>query len=215
MHDLRQLTIFAQAARSGSFTVAAQILNCTPGAVSKSVARLEQDVGIRLFNRTTRQLSLTTEGEAFRDAVFKSLEKLDRADDVAARARDCVDGMVRIAVGGSFGKSQVLPALFHLLNEHRELNFEIACSDDAGDLIANGFDLAIRCGAPQDSRYICRKLLSLPLRLVASAGYVERFGAISHPSDLNNRECINVRYGDAICTWRFTPPPNSGEKTVE
>lgn len=215
MYDLRHLTIFAQAARSGSFTVAAQILKCTPGAVSKSVARLEQDIGVRLFNRTTRQLGLTKEGFAYYDAVCRSLDELQRAEDVVSNALDKIEGVVRIALGGSFGKTQILPSLLQLLNRHRGLDFEIACSDDVGDLVGNGFDLSIQCGVPQDSRYICRRLFRYSLKLVASAGYVERYGAISHPSELLQRDCVNVRHGDVTCGWRFTPSSGPARSAVE
>lgn len=211
MHDLRQLKIFAQAARSGSFTVAAQVLQCTPGAVSKSVARLEQDIGVRLFNRTTRQLGLTKEGMAFYDAIFRSLAELERAEDVVSNALDKIEGVVKIAVGGSFGKTQILPSLLHLLNLHPDLDFEIACVDEVGDLIGNGFDLSIQCGVPQDSRYICRRLFRFSLKLVASAGYVERHGVPAHPSELLQRDCVNVRHGDLACGWRFTPAFGAGK----
>ena len=214
MHDLRLLAAFAQAARSGSFTVAAQILHCSPGAVSKNIARLEQEVGIRLFNRTTRRLSLTEEGSEFFYAVQRSLDELQRADDIVAAARDHVEGVVRLAVGGTFGKTHVLPALARLMERHRALNLEIAFSDDPGDLISRGYDLAVRCGAPQDSRIICRRLISLPLKLVASPGYVERTGLPSHPYDLFRRDCINVRHRDANCAWIFVPSTGAGTAAV-
>src|SRR6218665_4140746 len=110
MHNLRLLTVFAQAARSGSFTMAAKVLHCTPGLVSKSVAQLEQDAGIRLFNRTTRRLNLTQEGAEFYNAVRLGLEQLERADDVSAAARNQVDGLVRLAIGGAIGKTPGAPA---------------------------------------------------------------------------------------------------------
>ncbi|SCW59721.1 DNA-binding transcriptional regulator, LysR family [Sphingobium faniae] len=203
MHDLRLLSAFAQAARSGSFTGAARVLRCSPGAISKNVARLEHDLGIRLFNRTTRQLSLTEEGAAFHAAISRSLAELERAEDIAAAARGTVEGTVHAAIGSTFGKSQLLPRLPRLLERHPLLRVEIAFSDDCGDLVANGHDLAVRSGAPDDSRYICRRLHSLPLKLVASAAHVERHGAPTHPEDLLRRNCINVRHGDAACSWLF------------
>src|SRR6218665_1152061 len=203
MHNLRLLTVFAQAARSGSFTMAAKVLHSTPGLVSKNVAQLEQDAGIRLFNRTTRRLNLTEEGAEFYNAVRLGLEQLERADDVSAAARNQVDGLVRLPIGGAFGKTQVLPALSALLNRHQSMRLEVAFSDEAGDLISHGFDIAVRCGAPQDSRLICRRLVRLPLKLVASPSYVERHGQIMHPQDLLQRDCINVRHGTEYCAWTF------------
>ena len=210
MNDLRLLAAFVQAARCGSFTGAAQVLRCSPGAISKNVARLEQDLGIRLFNRTTRQLSLTEEGAEFCEAVSRSLSELSRAEDIAANARGAVEGLVRLSIGSAFGKHQVLPALARLLDRHADLRLELAFCDDPGDLVANGHDLAVRCGAPDDSRYICRRLCSLPLRLVASAGYVERHGAPLHPHDLTRRDCINVRQDHADCGWLFVPRAGDG-----
>ncbi len=214
MHDLRLLAAFAQVARSGSFTAAAQVLRCSPGAISKSIARLEQDVGIRLFNRTTRQLCLSAEGEQFYAAVRRSLAELERADDVALTARNKIEGVVRVILGGAFGKFQVLPALTRLLERHPGLHLDLAVSDDPGDLVARGYDLAVRFGTPDDSRYICRRLRRLSLRLVASPGYIERHGAPTHPSELERRDCINVRHGDHNCSWSFVPPPHLGKQTV-
>lgn len=203
MHDLRLLSAFAQAARSGSFTGAARVLHCSPGAISKNVARLEHDLGIRLFNRTTRQLNLTEEGAEFYAAISRSLAELERAEDVAAAARGRVEGTVRASMGGTFCKFQILPRLPRLLERHPLLKLELAFNDDSGDLVANGHDISIRVGAQDDSRYICRRLHSLPLTLVASSGYVERHGAPTHPDDLLDRECINVRHGETECGWDF------------
>lgn len=214
MHDLRLLNTFAQAVRSRSFTTAAQVLKCSPGAISKNIARLERDIGVRLFNRTTRQLSLTCEGQQFYDAVTRSLTELERIDDIVAHARGRVEGVVRLAIGAAFGKLQVLPALTRLLDKHRGLTLEVAFSDDPGDLVAHGYDLAVRCGKPDDSRYICRRLCGLPLMLVASPGYVERYGMPTHPSDLDTRECVNNRHGEENCSWIFTPPAGSADEPV-
>lgn len=203
MHDLRLLSAFAQAARSGSFTIAARVLRCSPGAISKNVARLEQDLGVRLFNRTTRQLHLTEEGVKFHAAISRSLSELERAEDIAAAARGAVEGTVHAAIGSTFGKSRLLPCLPRLLERHPLLRVEIAFNDDCGDLVANGHDVAVRSGAPEDSRYICRRLHSMPLKLVASTAYLERHGALTHPNDLLGRSCINVRHGDSECSWLF------------
>ncbi|KEQ51945.1 LysR family transcriptional regulator [Sphingobium chlorophenolicum] len=203
MYDLRLLSAFAQSVRSGSFTEAARVLRCSPGAISKNVARLEHELGIRLFNRTTRQLSLTEEGAELHDAISRSLAELERAEDIAATARGTVEGTVNLALGSAFGKSQLLPRLPRLLERHPRLRVEIAFTDDCGDLVANGHDLAVRSGAPDDSRYICRRLHRLPLKLVASAVHVERHGAPQHPEDLSHRDCINVRHGDTECSWLF------------
>lgn len=214
MHDLRLLTAFVQAARSGNFSVAAQVLRCSPGAVSKNIARLEQDTGMRLFNRTTRQLSLTAEGADFYRAISHSLAGLERADDIVLAARGRVEGTVRLCIGGAFGKQQVLPALARLLDRYDGLRLEIAFSDTPGDLIARGYDLAVRCGAPDDNRYMGRRLSRLPLRLVASPAYIGRCGAPRHPSELEQRDCINVRHGDEDCAWTFTPAAAPHEMPV-
>lgn len=211
MHDLRLLTAFVHAAHSGSFTIAARTLNCSPGAISKNIARLERDLGIRLFNRTTRRLSLTDQGAEFCRAVSRSLAELERADDIVASVRDQVEGVVRIALGGAFGKRRILPALARLMDRHPKLDLEIAVTDDSGDLVANAVDLAVRCGAPDDSRYICRRLCSLPLALVASPGYVARRGTLLHPRDIPDHDCINVRHGDTFCNWMFLPVDMPGE----
>jgi DNA-binding transcriptional LysR family regulator len=205
MHDLRILTSFAQAVRSGSFTIAARVLQCSPGAVSKNVARLEQDLGIRLFHRTTRQLRLTDEGARFYDAIDAGLCSFEYARNVIAAAREEVSGRISMLVGTSVGKCHVLPVIGQFLETYPNVRLELAFSDEVPDLVANGFDLALRYGEPDDSRYIGRRLCALPLILVASADYIARRGKPRSPADLADHDCITARLAGVEYGWRLAP----------
>jgi DNA-binding transcriptional LysR family regulator len=214
MHDLRLLRSFVHAAQSRSFTAAASILDCTPGAISRNIAKLEHQAGVRLFNRTTREFSLTEEGAEFYEAVSAGLSQLDRADDVISRVQGETSGIVRLSVG-SFGKVWATTILRELLHRHSGLQFEVAFIDNPGDLVAHNYDLAIRTGKLDDSGYICRKLGRLKLVLVASPDYVRRFGEPTHPAELRLHDCINVRETGASCAWRFFPPEHPCENPVD
>ncbi|MCZ8235364.1 MAG: LysR family transcriptional regulator [Inhella sp.] len=214
MTNLALLASFTAAAEAGTFTAAAARLDLTPAAVSKNVARLEAELGVRLFNRSTRQLRLTAEGDTFRQRAAAALRMLDEALAEVGRTRGAPVGRVRISVGVSFGRRYVLPLLPDLTTAHPQLQIELSLDNRTVDLLAEGFDIGIRGGVIPDSGLVARRIAKLPLVLVASPSYLRRHGAPNTPDDLTQHRLLGVRLssGQEI-PWRFRKP--SGRGSVE
>ena len=207
MRALYGLVSFTEAAASGSFTAAAAKLNLTPAAVSKNVARLEDQLGVRLFNRSTRQLRLTAEGETFRARTAPALRALDEAVAEIGHARGEAVGRVRISTGVSFGRHYLLPLLPPILAAHPELQIEASLENRAVDMLAEGFDIVVRGGVIEESSLIARRIARLPLVLVASPGYLRDRGVPVVPTDLARHDLLGVRpAGGGEIPWRFRKP---------
>lgn len=205
MYDPRDLFPFVEAARRGSFSAAARQLQVTPSAISKSIARLEKALDARLFQRSTRQLQLTTEGQLFFERLSGALEGIDAAVESLSEARHTPSGLVRVATIVSFGKHFVLPLVrdFHVRYPHVEL--ELQFDDGTPDLIQGRFDLAIRRGPLREGRSVARQLCLLPLILVASPDYLAQRGIPKRPSDLIDHECVSIRFPSGRrAKWLFT-----------
>jgi DNA-binding transcriptional LysR family regulator len=202
--QLHGLLAFVEAATTGSLTAAARRLELTPAAVSKSVLRLEAELGVRLFNRTTRRIALTDEGARFLVDARGALRALDDAVTNASRAATEPTGRVRISVGIAFGRKWVLPALPKLLAKHRALKVEVDLDNRPVDLVAEGYDIGIRGGASEDSALVARKICKLPVVLVASPGYLKQVGVPTRAADLAAHRCIGVRLrGKPPSSWFF------------
>lgn len=215
MKNFYGLFSFTEAAAAGSFTAAASKLNLTPAAVSKNVARLESQLGVRLFNRSTRQLRLTAEGEAFRARTAAALRALDEAVAEVSHARGAAVGRVRISVGVSFGRHYLLPLLPALLAAHPELQIEVSLDNRAVDMLSEGFDIAIRGGVIEESSLVARRIAQLPLVLVASPEYLRQKGVPEALADLKRHDLLGVRSsgGDEI-PWRFRKPDRRGSVEI-
>lgn len=204
MKNLQGLLSFAESARVGSLSAAARKLDLTPAAVSKNVLRLEEELGVRLFNRSTRRLRLTAEGEVFLRRAESVLRELDEAVAEIGRATDIPAGRVRISVGASFGRHWVVPALPELLSRFPGLQLEVDLENRQVDLVGEGFDIGIRGGIIGDSSLIARRVCSLPLVLVASPDYLARRGVPRALAALNEHCCVTVRFASgAQPPWQF------------
>jgi DNA-binding transcriptional LysR family regulator len=207
MRNLQGVVSFVEAAAHGSFTAAAQRLALTPAAVSKNVQRLEQQLQVRLFNRTTRRLTLTAEGTAFADSARQALRALDDAVSGVSRAGGEAVGRVRISVGMAFGRRHVLPALPALAAAHPALELELSLDNRPVDLVAEGFDIGIRGGFIRDSSLVARRVCRLPVVLVASPAYLAAQGVPAAPGDLATHQLLGVRLATgAPSAWRFRTP---------
>jgi DNA-binding transcriptional LysR family regulator len=204
MKNLPGLVSFAEAAAVGSFTAAAAKLDLTPAAVSKNVLRLEQQLGVRLFNRSTRQLQLTAEGKAFSSRVGLALRTLDEAVAEISQTRDEAKGRVRISVGVSFGRRYLMPLLPALTARYPQLQIEVSLENRPVDLVAEGFDIGVRGGVLKESSLVARRIAKLPLILVASPTYLRLRGTPTTPAALNSHDLLGVRvaHGNDI-PWRF------------
>lgn len=204
MKNLQGLTSFVEAANVGSLSAAARKLDLTPAGVSKNVLRLEEELGVRLFNRSTRRLRLTAEGEVFLPRAAAILRAMDEAVAEIAQATETPQGRVRISAGASFGRRWVAPALPELLARYPGLQVELDLDNRRVDLVAEGFDISIRGGVIEDSSLIARRVCALPVALVASPDYLLRRGTPRSVEALAEHECVGVRFATGVVLpWRF------------
>jgi DNA-binding transcriptional LysR family regulator len=210
MRNLQGLVSFVEAATSGSFTAAATRLNVTPAAVGKNVTRLEQELQVRLFHRSTRRLKLTAEGEAF---LVEAGEALHRLDEAVARVSHAVAepaGQVRISCSVSYGRHFVLPLLAQLTRRHPQVVVELDLDNRPVDMVAEGYDIAIRGGRfDDDSSLVAKRVGPLVGVLVASPNYLRRQGVPATPADLagGGHRVMARRFSSGeLARWRFHKP---------
>ena len=187
----KHLASFIQTAKSGSFTAAADVLNLTPAAVSKNVATLEQSLNVRLFNRTTRNMSLTDEGRLFFAQAQTAFEMLETAAEQIGHAPDHITGTVRVSVSYPIGQHLVMPHLGELLNRHPDLEVQLIYNDHLVDLVKENFDLAIRGMVSEDSALIVRPVGKLHTCLAATPDYLAKHGIPKRESDLDAHQILS------------------------
>lgn len=176
MQGLASLLAFSETAKRGGFAAAARELGTSPSTLAKSVARLEASLGLRLFHRTTRQVTLTTEGERLFQRCQRVLAEFDELQSEAAGARAAPSGTLRIDMPIVYGRKIMLPVLARLSRRHPALALDVRLSDAQVDLVKDGIDLAIRVGDLQDSSLAARRFDSQTLILVAAPAYLEEHG---------------------------------------
>jgi DNA-binding transcriptional LysR family regulator len=209
---IRAILSFVRAADTGSFAAAARSLDISSAAVSKNVASLERALGVRLMNRTTRTLTLTSEGTAFLNQARIALAALDAAVDSVAARRVEPSGRVRISTSAAFGRDQLMPALPGLLARHPALSFEVDFDDRRIDLVQEGYDLALRGGQIPDSALVSRPVCRLNMALVAAPVYLERHGVPRTVADLGQHRLLSRRFlGGRVSAWVFRGPEGSLE----
>ncbi|NKI93174.1 LysR family transcriptional regulator [Rhizobacter sp. SG703] len=187
---LGSIELFCLAAEHQGFTAAAAIAGVTPAAVSRSIGRLEERLGVRLFVRTTRQIRLTDAGRSYFERCRAALDQLVDAEREAGGQQARASGLLRISVPTTYGHHRLLPMLPAFLQAHPDVKLELHVSNRNIDFGDEGFDLAIRVRAPDDSTLICRHLEDAELVLVASPGYLARNGTPSTLAELAEHDCI-------------------------
>ncbi len=204
MKNLQGLVSFVESAACGSFTAAAARLGLTPAAVSKNVMRLEGELEVRLFQRSTRRLKLTREGEEFLVKASAALRTLDEAVRDVTRASGDPAGRVRISAAMGFGRRFLLPALPRLASRYPRLSLELCLENRAVDLVAERFDISVRGGFVRDSGLVARRVARLPVVLVASPGYLREHGAPATPAALVDHRLLGLRFASGeVPAWRF------------
>lgn len=192
-----------QAADSGSFTAAAKVLGLTPAAVSKNVAALEALLKVRLFNRTTRQLSLTEEGKAFIAQTRDGLQTLEQAS-LAATQGLTPQGLVRVSCSVGFGRRYVLPLLPAFYAAYPQVQVELSLDDHNVDLVREGFDVGIRGGSQPPGGMVARKICNLSAVLVATPRYLKARGTPKHYTELAQHDLLRVKFASGRMTpWLF------------
>jgi len=185
------LDLLAAVVETGSFVRAGQRLGLSQSGVSRAVQRLEERVGVRLFDRNARAVRLTDEGRSFHARVAPLLSALGEAVDGAGSAAASVRGRLRVNSDPFFASSVLAPHLPRFLADHPELELEIVVRDHAGDLVAEGFDLALRFGDPESAAVIARRLLRTRIVTCAAPSYLESCGRPRQPRDLlHGHTCI-------------------------
>lgn len=194
LERLTGLIAFARAGTLGSYTAAARSLSISPSAVSKSVQRLEKQLGISLFTRTTRSLTLTAEGRELHERAVRLLRDADEIGQVAAAARSEPSGSLRIAASLPIGVHVIAPALPAFRRQYPKLSIDLRLSDHYVDIVKEGIDIAVRIGELADSRLVFRKLAPLTFCCFASPGYLAERGTPTHPDDLAGHDTVTLRY---------------------
>ncbi len=198
-----EIEAFLRSVESGSFAAAAKALRQTPSAVSRSVARLETRLGVRLLTRTTRSLSLTPEGERFRSQAQKLLMDLDELERSFTTDKSEPRGRLRVSASTPFGIHRLLPVLPEFLQRYPKITLDLSLTDALVDLVSERTDIAIRHGALRDSSLRARKLGSSRWLVVAAPDYLQRHGTPRTPADLDQHNCLNFNYRRSIEGWSF------------
>lgn len=211
MDSLTDIAVFAQVVRSGSFTAAAQRLSLSKSVVSKYVTRLENRLGARLLNRTTRRLSLTEVGRAFYERSRRGLLEIEEAEAEVSRLQGEPRGRLRINAPMSFGVLHIGPVIPDFLRRYPELSVDMNLDDRQVDLIEGGFDVSVRISDLPDSSLIARRIGPCRHVIVASPNYLESHGSPRTPEDLRDHNVITYQYQESALEWHFKAP---GEKPV-
>jgi DNA-binding transcriptional LysR family regulator len=211
MNELRSLHHFVETARVDSFSAAAQKLSLSNAALSKSIARLERQLGARLFVRTTRSLHLTDEGRMLLNRVGTSFDRIDEALGLVAGVKAAPAGLVKLSTTTGFGKRCVLPLLPEFLANHPSIELAISFHDSGRGLSRQACDVRINWAEQPEQDKVARLLCRLPLMLVGGADYLERRGKPRTPAQLTQHDCITMSSGrGAPSRWVFTPPDTHG-----
>lgn len=198
-----EIEAFLRSVEGGSFAAAAKALRQTPSAVSRSVARLEARLGVRLLTRTTRALAVTAEGERFRGQAQKLLFDLDELERSFAADKSEPRGRLRVNASTPFGIHQLLPVLPEFSLRYPKVTVDLSLSDTLVDMVSERTDIAIRHGPLRDSSLRARKLGSSRWVVAASPEYLQRHGTPRTPAELEQHNCFNFNYRRSVEGWTF------------
>ncbi|CAD6558299.1 LysR family transcriptional regulator [Paraburkholderia sabiae] len=207
---LNGMGVLTAIVESGSFASAGERLDMSQSGVSRSVARLEARLGIRLFDRTTRIVKLTDEGRRLYEQIVPLMDGLEEAAASAAGGATAVRGRLRVNVDPFFSKIVLSPRIGEFVGRYPELNLDLITRDQLRDMVADGFDLAVRFGEPRPSTLVARKLLDTRIMTAASPGYLKKYGRPLKPTDLEREPHSCIQYRDPETgrpfVWEFHRP---------
>jgi DNA-binding transcriptional LysR family regulator len=201
--DISVLQLFIEVIRQGSFAAAARERNVDPSSVSRAIAGLEEELGIRLLQRTTRQLSPTEAGMAYFQRIEPLVEEMQQAIDVAADMSGQPKGTLRITASVSFGLKRVVPLLPDFRSRYPDLTIDLLLIDTNVDLLTERIDLAIRLGMLADSTLIAQQLIQTHYFVCASPQYLQQMGHPKNPNDIENHNCLLFPLAGFRSRWRF------------
>ncbi|AVE72825.1 TPA: LysR family transcriptional regulator [Enterobacter hormaechei] len=201
---LKDIPVFVASVEAGSFAQAAVRLHLSRSAVGKSIARLEERLGVRLFHRTTRSQRLTDNGALFYERCLRALEEIRGAESQLETGKHQVNGRLRVAVPVLFGRQCIAPLLIELAQEHPGLELEMSFSDRVVDLVEEGFDMAVRNGALADSSVlVARRLGEHRMVLCAAPDYLFKNGQPQTVDDLRQHTAINYTRAGRVLPWQL------------
>jgi DNA-binding transcriptional LysR family regulator len=206
MDKVQEMTSFVAVVEAGSFVAAADATGLSKAAVSRHVGELEQRLGTRLLQRTTRRLSMTAEGQSFFARCKELLAAIDEAESELTSVGSEPVGLVRVNAALTFGVLQLAPLWGRFVDQNPKVSLDITLGDRVTDLVEEGFDLAIRISRMPSSTLVSRKLASTRMVLCASKVYLKKHRVARHPRDLADHRVISYTHWSTQNEWRFTGP---------
>lgn len=206
MDPISRIAIFVQVAQRQSFSAAGRALGMSGPAVSKQIQTLEDRLGVRLLNRTTRSVTLTEEGAIYLDRAGKALEDLQEAEQRIQELKDCPTGKLKINAPMSFGNQYLVGPIAQFAQRYPDVKLEVDFDDRWVDVIAEGYDVVVRIGALDDSSLVARKLAGCPIILCASPAYKAQHGLPDQPSQLPEFPAIIYSQHGQSEEWRYQAP---------
>ncbi len=198
--DLIDVALFVRVCATRNLSAAGREFGLSPAASSARMAQLERQLGARLLHRTTRQIALTQDGEAFLERAVPLLEAAEQASSSVGAGGSQPQGLLRVAASVSFGRLHLMPSLAAFLAEYPGIRLDLRLSDRMIDLAASGIDVAIRIGPLRDSALVARTLAPSRLWLAASPAYLAQFGMPKRPEELAQHQCLVL---EGTNPWRF------------
>ncbi len=212
MENLSDIAVFVRVVDAGSFTGAAEALQISQPVVSKAVTRLEERLGARLLNRTTRRLSLTEAGAELYRRSMQALKQIEDAELEVARFQTEPRGTLRVNAPMSFTILHLAPVMHEFLERFPGVSLELDLDDGQADLVEGGYDLIVRIGKLKDSNLVARRIAPARIVVCASPGYLAKHGEPQTPDELLNHNCLMYTLGSTPRAWRFVSP--AGEEQI-
>jgi DNA-binding transcriptional LysR family regulator len=212
--DFEGLAMFSKVAKERSFAAAARAMGVSVATVSRGVTRLEERLGGRLFNRTSRRLALTDYGQRLAERASRIYAEAEEAEDFARETSSKPRGLVKLSAPLSFGARWVAPVLPVFFRQYPDVAIDLHLTDAQTDLIGDGFDAALRIAAMEDSSLVARLIAPVRRFLVASPSYIARYGRPQHPRDLDAHQCLSYANRAKRDVWRFTHRKSGEEYPV-
>ena len=212
-HEL--LTLFVESARRGSISAGGRALGLSPAAASAAIKRLEKKLGVRLLERSTRSLSLTSAGEEYLSMIAPALEQLDEARLYIQEQQNTPKGDIRLSIPSDLGRSLIALWIMEFHQQYPDIRLHLSVSDRPVDLIDDSIDLAIRYGQLSDSSLISRLLLHNQRVLCASSNYLQRHGIPTTPDELINHQCLTISAKSSFNQhWQLQYPEHGKRKVA-
>jgi DNA-binding transcriptional LysR family regulator len=214
--DLNQVGAFVRVVDAGSFTAAAAALGLPKSSVSRGVARLEDALGVRLLQRTTRKLTLTEAGQRYFQQARASLAGLDEAGAAVIDMGHEPQGLVRITIPIETGQGRISGIIARFLALHPRITVDVTATSRRVDLVREGIDIAVRGGPMEDSSLVARRIVSSDLGIFASPAYLARRGRPRRLADLDQHDGVQLRSARGLLPWRFVGPrgPEAAAPTI-